>query len=85
MEDQVIYGSVQRNDPGELIPTERIALVAAALALGGTVTTTFLAAELGITRSGAWRLLTKVSRVLPITSDDDERWYWVDSQSTGLR
>ncbi len=79
----MIRSSVRRNDPGELIPTERVALVAVDLALGGTVTTTFLAAQLGISRSGAWRMLTKLSRVLPITSDDDERWYWLTRSQPG--
>lgn len=73
----MIRSSVRRNDPGELIPTERVALVAATLALGGTVTAATIANQFGITRVGAWYILTKISRVLPIAMDDDGHWYWL--------
>jgi len=66
------------DEVSDLIPTERITLIAWALALGGTVTTGQVAKELGITRVGAWLLLTKMSRVVPITSDDNRRWYRVN-------
>ncbi len=80
----MIRSSVRRNDPGELIPTERVALVAVDLALGGTVTTTFLAAQLGISRSGAWRMLTGLSRVA-YHIRRRRALVLVDSQSTGPR
>jgi hypothetical protein len=57
-----------------LITTERIALVTAYLYEGGTVTPAFVADRIGITENGAWRMLSKLSRVLPITEEDGQWW-----------
>ena len=68
----------------DLIPTERVAIIVFALALGGTVTTAHVARETGITISGAWRMLNKLSRVLPLT-EEDGRWYVFASRSMDAR
>jgi len=50
----------------EMIPTERIALVVWRLTRGETLTAKEIAEEYGCSHSGAWRLLARVSRVIPI-------------------
>jgi hypothetical protein len=64
----------------ELIPTERVALIVYELTVGGTVTTAQVAQMTGITHSGAWRMLGKLSRVLPLTEENGQ-WYIIALQS----
>lgn len=50
--------------------TERVAKVAWRLSTGGALTTAEAAQLAGITARGAWRMLDKLSRVLPIVQVD---------------
>lgn len=68
----------------ELIPTERVALIVYGLTVGGTVTTAQVAQMTGITHSGAWRMLNKLARVLPL-AEEDGRWYLIASRSMNSR
>ena len=47
-------------------PVERAGLVGAWLASGETVTSAQVAQAFGMSRAGAWRMLDKLSAVLPI-------------------
>jgi len=65
--------------PEELVAQERAALLAWWLARGGQLTTRQAADKLGVTYLGAWRILQKLSRVLPIVFDpidDFAEGYW---------
>jgi hypothetical protein len=66
------------NKDSDLCPTERIAIVTAALAVGRRLSTADVAALVGISRCGAWEMLNKLSRVLPIMQirGDDGRLVW---------
>lgn len=55
------------NEP--LYPTERIGLAVYWLAQGGQFTPKELATRLGCTRHGAYQMLTKLSRTIPIVDD----------------
>ena len=55
------------NEP--IYPTERVGLAVYWLAQGGEFTPKELAARLGVTRHGAYQMLTKLSRTLPIVDD----------------
>jgi len=50
----------------ELIPTERIGLVVYGLARAERLSTADVARMAGITSSGAYRMMSKLCRVLPI-------------------
>jgi len=50
----------------ELITTERVGLVVHRLTLGEAATTAEIAAWVGLTRFGAWEMLDKLSRVIPL-------------------
>lgn len=67
----------------ELITTERIAITVYALCQGGTVTTHYVADSVGITPSGAWRMLSKLSRVLPMT-EEGGRWWLIDQRASEI-
>lgn len=54
--------------------TERIGLVTWSLMLGTAFTTAQVADLTGLTWGGAYRMLYRLSRVLPIYRDDDGRW-----------
>lgn len=61
----------------ELIPTERIAIVTYMLAKGHKLTTLEAGVIAGISRQGAWAMLSKISRVLPLAGPDNgaiKRW-----------
>ena len=65
----------------DLVPQERAALVAWALCSGEQLTTRQIATKLGVSYAGAWMMLQKLSRVLPITFEDQSNgWcgdgYW---------
>lgn len=61
-------------EPEEMISTERVALVVKHLMLGDRLTTAEVARMTGLERTGAYRLLTKVSTVLSLTQENG-RWY----------
>lgn len=63
------------------VTTERVGIVVRRLALGETGTTTEIAAWVGISRQAAWGMLTKLSRVNPITIVNGK---WCDLCQTGL-
>jgi predicted ArsR family transcriptional regulator len=58
----------------DYITTERVALLVFTLTRGGTVTTREIAERLEITENGAWRMLSRVSRVLPVVQDKGQ-WF----------
>lgn len=60
---------------GELLAQQRGALVATWLQGGRVMTTIEIAAALGMTLSPAYRLMDKLSAVLPIY-DDEGVWRW---------
>ncbi len=53
---------------------EKAALIAWHLAHGEGMTTADVASITGLTWGGAWWLMTRLSRVLPIYRDDDGVW-----------
>ena len=53
--------------------TQRVTVVAWRLAQGGSVTVSEVADELGMSPSGAYRLLDKMSAAAPITYDQQTR------------
>lgn len=59
------------------VTTERVGIVAWRLAQGWQATTAEIAEWAGISRNGAWYLLMKLSRVLPIEMIDG-RWQCVN-------
>lgn len=63
-------------DDRELITTERVGLITYILLnpRGAKYTTAHFANVAGVTHEGAWRILTKLSRVLPVCRDMDG-WY----------
>lgn len=66
----------------EYTTTERVAIVAHLLATGEQLTTADVANLVGVTRCGAWEMLSKLSRVLPLvqerTSDNRSIWYSIE-------
>ena len=58
----------------ETVTTERIARVTWALSEGQALTTRQAAALAGISTRGAWSMLDKLCRVLPIYQDEDNVW-----------
>jgi len=58
----------------ELTPSERAAVLTRLLALGWKPTTMEVAARFGISRSWSFRLLSQLSRVMPLAQDDRARW-----------
>lgn len=65
---------------GELCVTERVGLVVWLLAAerGRKHTTADIARRLGVTYGGAWAMLGKLARVLPIAADSDGWWMLPD-------
>ena len=62
----------------DLVAQERAALLAWAFAHGWQPTTRQVADKMGLTYHGAWFLLERLARVLPITRDDsvgEAYWY----------
>lgn len=51
------------------MPTERIAMITWLLARGNSYTVAEVAAMAGVTHDGAYKLLCKISRILPIYCD----------------
>lgn len=61
-------------DCGPETPSERVALVVWHLAHGEGLTTRQVATMLQMTAGGAWKVLSRVSRVLPIYQDSEGTW-----------
>ena len=78
VEDPIDPNSEMNCEADDLLPTERIGLVAWALAIGETLTTQQIAERTGLTYGGAWALMQKLSRVLPIGFNDTTfiEGYW---------
>ena len=64
-------------DRHSYVATERAALVAAWLMAGHHLTAAQVAEATGLKRRGAWYLLDKISRVLPIACVDGV-WYCIN-------
>ncbi len=65
----------------EMLPTERIALCTVHLMRGRAMTVREVAQELELTHSGAAKLLSRISRVLPMV-DDGGVWRICGSDGT---
>ena len=61
-------------DVDEYVITERAALIAWHLAHGEGMRTSDVVALTGLERQGAWKLMCRLSRVLPIYQDDIGVW-----------
>lgn len=55
-----------------MLPTERIALITARLLSGRAMTVRQVAEEMECSHSGAYRMLQRISCVLPVVVDDTE-------------
>lgn len=66
--------------PDELVAQERAALVAWWLSRGAQMTTRVIAERTGMGYVGAWDMMQKLARVLPIAFDKlngfDDEGYW---------
>lgn len=60
----------EANETDEMVTTERVAVVVHLLTLGRKMTTAQVAARVGVNRHAAWYMLSKISRVLPLTQID---------------
>ena len=66
--------SPEPEQENEYVATERAALLGYKFAQGARLTTMEVAVICGLTHSGAWRILDKMSRVLPLLQLDDGKW-----------
>ena len=55
-------------------PEERIAIVVWHLAHGDSFRTSDISAMTGLSRQGAYAMMCKVSRILPVYQSDDGNW-----------
>jgi len=62
----------------DLITTERVGIVVHRLSRGEAGNTAEIAGWVGLSRAGAWTMLDKLSRVLPLNFSDG-RWQYVDA------
>jgi len=69
----------------DLVAQERAATIAFALADGAKMTTRDVAHKTGLQLNGAWRMMNKLMRVLPITLDEEGRWYRVEGLQRRVR
>jgi len=56
--------------------SERVAVVVLRLARGGALTTRQVSELTGLTRMGAWYLMSRIARVVPLANIDG-RWFLV--------
>ena len=54
------------------VPTERVAIIVFLLCKGRKFTTTEVAELCGVTRRGAYAIMARISRVLPLTLENGE-------------
>lgn len=59
-------------------PSERVAVIVLALARGRGLTTRQAAELTGLTLNGAFVLLCRISRVLPLRQEDGGQWQLID-------
>lgn len=70
MTEEEMLALVPPEMPPEMIATERIGLVVHRLTRGEFATTAEIAGWTGLTRVGAWLMMNKLSRVLPLALVD---------------
>ena len=70
-----LYGG--RSKGKELTAQERAAMVTYDIIMGRQLTTLEIARRIGITNMGAWKLMQRVSRVVPVYQDEG-RWRILD-------
>lgn len=58
----------------ELVPTERVAIVVRCLMQGRALTTREVADMTGISSHGAYQMLSRMSRVVPVYQVDRRTW-----------
>jgi hypothetical protein len=63
-----------QDSTSEYIPTERVAIAVFWLMQGNRLTTAEIARLTGLTPSGAWYMLQKICRVLPVSLSDSGEW-----------
>ncbi len=63
--------NLQLPEVEEMVTTERVAIVVWLLSNGRAMSTAEVAGITGITHGGAWRLLARLCRVLPLTLEDN--------------
>ncbi len=68
----------------DLNVTQRVAYVASRMMLGETFSSSQLQERLGMSRSGVWCMMTKISAVMPIYQTDTNLWVRVDNDSRGI-
>lgn len=59
---------------GDLTAQERAGKIAWLLAQGERLTTNEIARLTGLTRGGAWYLMMRISRVVPVVCDERGEW-----------
>lgn len=69
----------------ELVTTERVAIVTYMLTRGHRLTTLEAGIIAGVSRQGAWAMLNKIGRVLPLCGPDtnDQRWQMLPDEDAG--
>jgi len=63
-------------------PSERVAVIVLALTRGHGLTTRQAAELSGLSLQGAYMLLCRISRVLPLCQDAEEQWQLIDCDPT---
>ena len=71
-------GSSMNDLKADLVAQERAAKVAWALAEGERLNVQDVADYVGLTRTGAYRMMYKLARAIPITIDGAGRWVRMD-------
>jgi hypothetical protein len=77
MGDGMSKSTLPAVDADEMIPTERVAVVTFLLSRGHRYTTSEVGVIAGIRRDSAYKMLAKISRVLPLAGPDPDngrRW-----------
>lgn len=59
----------------ESTPSERAAAITYQLCQGASFTLAEIAQHSGITKPNAYKMMLKISRAVPATTDDKGRWY----------
>lgn len=62
----------------ETVTTERIGIIVYLLARGRVMSTVEAADIAGVSRDGALKMLSKLSRCLPLYLSDDGKWRFID-------
>ena len=59
---------------GDLLAQEKAAIVVWKLAQGAALLTSEISDLTGMSRQGAWAMMTTISRVIPIWCDSEGKW-----------